>query len=280
MNLMANILVPFDFSANAISALDQALYIAKGSGLTIEVLHILNFKAAHDYPAEWHIDPHHVDLGAIEAKLAEIVADRSRSCCGDSAPAVTSAVRESVMINGGIINHMLQHKADLIVMGTHGASNAIERFWGSNTSTMINHSLFPILAVPRNWHPVVLEELLAAISLKEAKACLPKLVEWAKWLKTKVQVISLTSVPETDQDELEAVVADYPEITAQLVPKKDDLPMWKNLVNYTADRKKAVLLMFVHERTVFEKLFNYSITSKVADGILIPLLAVPTTKKP
>lgn len=276
---MANILVPFDFSPNAISALDQALYIAKGKGFTIEVLHILNFKAAHDYPNEWHIDPHHVDLGAIESKLAEIVAERSQACCGDGAPTVTTSVRESVMINGGIINHMLEHKADLIIMGTHGASNAMERFWGSNTSTMINHSLFPIMAVPRDWHPGVLDEVLAAISLKEAKTCLPKLVEWANWIKAKVEVISLTSVPETDQDEMEAAVAEYPEITAHLVPKKDDLPMWKNLVNYTADRKKAVLLMFVHERTVFDKLFNYSITSKVADGIHIPLLAIPTSKK-
>ena len=276
---MANILVPFDFSANAISALDQALYIAKEKGFTIEVLHILNFKAAHDYPEEWHIDPHHVDMGAIEAKLAEIVAERSAACCGASGPAVTTSVRESVMINGGIINHMLENKAELIVMGTHGASNAMERFWGSNTSTMINHSLFPILAVPRDWYPVKLEELLAAISLKEAKVCLPKLSEWTNWFNVKAEVISLTSVPEADQDELEAAVRAYPEITAHLVPKKDDLPMWKNLVNYTAGRKKAVLLMFVHERSVFDKLFNYSITSKVADGINIPLLAIPTTKK-
>jgi nucleotide-binding universal stress UspA family protein len=276
---MANILVPFDFSPNAISALDQALYIAKVKGLTIEVLHILNFKAAHDYPNDWHIDPHHVDLGAIEAKLAEVVAERSAACCGAAAPEVSTSVRESVMINGGIINHMLENKAELIVMGTHGASNAMERFWGSNTSTMINHSLFPILAVPRDWNPVKLEELMAAISLKEAKVCLPKLIEWANWLDVKAEVISLTSLPEADQDELEKAVQEFPEITAHLVPKKDDLPMWKNLVNYTADRKKAVLLMFVHERTVFDKLFNYSITSKVADGIHIPLLAVPTTKK-
>lgn len=275
---MANILVPFDFSANAISALDQALHMAKSKGWTIEVLHILNFKAAHDYPEEWKIDPHHVDFGAIEAKLAEIVAERSAACCDEIAPAVSTTVRESVMINGGIINHMLENKADLIVMGTHGASNAMERFWGSNTSTMINHSLFPIMAVPREWHPVVLEEILAAISLKEAKAFLPKLVEWAKWLNVKAEVISLTSVPEADQDEMEAAVQAYPEVTAHLVPKKDDLPMWKNLVNYTAHRKTATLLMFVHERSVFDKLFNYSITSRVADGIQIPLLAIPANK--
>ena len=63
------------------------------------------------------------------------------------------------------------------------------------------------------------------------------------------------------------------------VPKKDDLPMWRNLVQFTAPYQNAVLLMFVHERTVLEKLFNYSITSRVADGIKIPLLALPTGHK-
>jgi nucleotide-binding universal stress UspA family protein len=276
---MANILVPFDFSANAIGALDQAIYLAKGKGLTIEVLHILNLKAAQDYPADWNIDPHHVNLAAIEDRLAAITKERCEMHCSEGHPLISSTVRESVMINGGIINHMLENKADLIVMGTHGASNAIERFWGSNTSTIINHSLFPVMAVPRDWHAVELEELIAAISLKEAKSSLPRLIEWGKWMNAKLEVISLTSVPETDQEQLEAVIAEYPEIAGRLIPKKNDLPLWKNIVNVTADHKKAALVMFVHERTVFDKLFDYSITSKVADGIRIPLLAIPTTKK-
>ncbi|MBC6491929.1 universal stress protein [Flavihumibacter stibioxidans] len=276
---MANILVPFDFSANAIAALDQALLIADGKGFSVEVLHILNFKAAHEYPKDWRIDPHHVDLGIIEEKLNAVVKERISNCCETGAPEVTSLVRESVMINGGIINHMLLNKADLIVMGTHGATNAIERFWGSNTSTMINHSLFPILAVPPHWHPVKLRELVAAVTLKEATECIPNILHWAGWMQTSTELVTLTSVPAADQEHLDDVLKNYPDVKAHLVPKVNDLPMWRNLVQFTADRKEALLMMFVHERTVFEKLFNYSITSRVADGIHIPLLAVPAKHK-
>lgn len=276
---MANILVPFDFSDNAVTALDQAIYLAKDKAYTIEVLHILNLKAAHEYPNEWQIDPHHVDFGAIESKLQGIVADRKLACGGTEAVAIKSTVRESVMINGGIINHMLEQKSDLIVMGTHGASNAAERFYGSNTSTMINHSLFPILAVPRNWKAVNPSTLLAAIALKEAAVCLPLLEQWALWMSSSAEVVSISSIPDTDQEELNKLVNQFPHIHSQLVPKTDDLPMWKTLVNYTADKTNAFLVMFVHERTVFQKLFNYSITSKVSEGIQIPLLAVPTAKK-
>lgn len=276
---MANILVPFDFSANAIGALDQALLIADGSSLTVEVVHILNFKAAHEYPADWHIDPHHVDLGLIEEKLDAQVKERVRNCCTTGAPQVNSLVKESVMINGGIINQMLLNKADLIVMGTHGATNALERFWGSNTSTMINHALFPILAVPPHWHPVKLKELVAAVTLKEAKECIPHIQHWSGWLKTSTELVTLTSVPAADQEHLDEALKNYPDVKGHLVPKVNDLPMWRNLVQFTADRKEALLMMFVHERTVFEKLFNYSITSRVADGIHIPLLAIPAKHK-
>lgn len=272
---MANILVPFDFSANAIAALDQALLIADGRNMSVEVLHILNFKAAHEYPEQWHIDPHHVDIGAIEEHLNSLVKERISNCCETQALQVSSLVKESVMINGGIINHMLLNKADLIVMGTHGATNAMERFWGSNTSTMINHALFPILAVPPHWHPVKLKELVAAVTLKEATECVPRILHWADWLKTTTELVTLTSVPAADQEHLDEALKNYPGIQGHLVPKVNDLPMWRNLVQFTADRKEALLMMFVHERTVFEKLFNYSITSRVADGIHIPLLAIP-----
>ena len=276
---MANILVPFDFSANAIAALDQALLIADGSSISVEVVHILNFKAAHEYPADWNIDPHHVDLGLIEEKLDALVKERVKNCCETGAPQVSSVVKESVMINGGIINQMLLNKADLIVMGTHGATNALERFWGSNTSTMINHALFPILAVPPHWHPVKLKELVAAVTLKEAKECIPHIQHWSEWLKTSTELVTLTSVPAADQEHLDEALKNYPNVKGHLVTKVNDLPMWRNLVQFTADRKEALLMMFVHERTVFEKLFNYSITSRVADGIHIPLLAIPAKHK-
>ncbi len=277
---MANILVPFDFSPNAIAALEQAFYIADGKGLNVEVLHILNFKAAHDYPKEWNIDPHHVDLGAIHTRLSELVFDKMEACCGGrNKLEVTTLVKESVMINGGIINHMLLERSDIIIMGTHGATNAMERFWGSNTATMINHALFPVMAVPPHWNPVRFKELIAAVSLKELTTLAPQIIKWADWLHAEAEVVTMTSLPSADQEELDKAILEFPGIKAHLVEKKNDLPMWKNLVQFTAERKEAALLMFVHERTVLEKLFNYSITSKVADGIRIPLLALPTKHK-
>ena len=73
---MANILVPFDFSLNATTALDQACLVAVKKQLSIEVLHIINFKTASEYPTVWGVDPHNPDVQLVKGKLNEYVEER------------------------------------------------------------------------------------------------------------------------------------------------------------------------------------------------------------
>lgn len=276
---MANILVPFDFSPNATTALDQAILLANQDTLSVAVLHITNAEVVHEYPEGWKSDKGYKTEEFIRHRLEEVVHTRKASLLGDQPLDITCKVKECAMINGGLIDEMLQNKSDLIIMGTHGATNALDRFWGSNTSTMINHALFPILAIPRNWHAALFTELIAAVSLKEIEKCIGEVVKWSEFIKADTEIVSISSVPAVDQEILDRIMVAHPDVKAHLVPKKDDLPMWRNLVQFTAPYQNAVLLMFVHERTVLEKLFNYSITSRVADGVKIPLLALPTGHK-
>lgn len=276
---MANILVPFDFSPNATVALDQAIMLAVQKSFSVEVLHITNHEVVRDYPEGWKTDPDHKSIAFIQQKLEDAVQDRKQHCSDGKPLEISTVVKESAMINGGLINQMLLTHADLIIMGTHGATNAMDRFWGSNTATMINHAIFPILAIPRNWEATLFAELIAAVSIKEIGQCINSIITWSEWLKATPEIVNISSVPAVDQPALEKAVEAFPGVKAHIIPKKDDLPMWRNLVQFTATYHQAVLLMFVHERTVLEKLFNYSITSRVADGIRIPLLAIPTKHK-
>ncbi|ULQ55409.1 universal stress protein [Flavihumibacter rivuli] len=276
---MANILVPFDFSPNAVTALDQALLIAATHNYSIEVLHIMNMSAALVYPPHWEVDPHAIDERKVTAQLVDAVEARMKTVVPGKTIETSYSVRHSVMVNGGIINHVLQNNCDLIVMGTHGATNAVERFWGSNTSTMINHALFPVLAIPPHWQPVAIREIIAAVTLKELKKRIPAVQQWSAWMGSDCEVVTVSTLPEVDKEKVEEAMKAFPEVKTTLIPKKNDIPMWRNLVQFSADRKDAVLAMFVHERTVLEKLFNYSVTSRVADGVHIPLLAIPAEHK-
>jgi hypothetical protein len=49
-------------------------------------------------------------------------------------------------------------------------------------------------------------------------------------------------------------------------------------VNYSETLKNEAMVMFVHRRSFFEKIFNTSITKKVAKFIQVPLLALPVAE--
>lgn len=272
---MANIVVPFDFSANATAALDQAILLARQSGRSVEVLHITNAEVLREYPSGWQYPAHKVDTAFIEMKLQEVVQHRCQ-LADAAAIAIKGVVRESVMINGGIINHLLQQKPDLLVMGTHGATNALDRFWGSNTATMISHALFPIMAIPRHWSAHQLKQLLAAVPMKDAVGMMDTVLHWANWLQAAPELVAVSSIPAAEETLRAQVTAAYPAVKLNLVADRSGHPLWRNLVDFASSHPDALLLMFVHERTVLEKLFNYSITARVADAIPIPLLALPT----
>lgn len=272
---MANIVVPFDFSANATAALDQAIVLARQSGRSIEVLHITNAEVLREYPSGWQYPAHKVDEAFIEKKLQEVVQHRCQLAEAGSTD-IKGIVRESAMINGGIINHLLQHQPDLLVMGTHGATNAVDRFWGSNTATMINHAIFPILAIPRHWSAHPLKQLLAAVPLKDAAGRMDTVLHWANWLQAAPELVAVSSIPAADEALVAQYTAAYPAVKLNLLTSKEGHALWRNLVDFAQPHPDALLLMFVHERTVLEKLFNYSVTARVADAIPIPLLALPT----
>jgi nucleotide-binding universal stress UspA family protein len=89
----------------------------------------------------------------------------------------------------------------------------------------------------------------------------------------------VSSIPAADEALVAQVTTKYPALKLNLLPDKEGHPLWRNLVDFAQAHTDAILLMFVHERTVLEKLFNYSVTARVADAIPIPLLALPTTHR-
>src|SRR5690606_16095488 len=106
------ILVPFDFSENAIGALDQALVVAQLAGATVEVLHITNQSVVKEYPKEWQYDK--VDIHQLEERVKTQVSERVEAHRGTENVSVKISVKESVFISGGVISQMLHTKADLL----------------------------------------------------------------------------------------------------------------------------------------------------------------------
>lgn len=139
---MKRILVPIDFSEHADYALEVAANLAVRHNAEILILHMLGLSEAYLTKDE--------SQEAAEAhyymKLAKTRFDKFLH-----KPYLKDVKHREMVQNYKIfseINHVArEHKADLIVMGSHGRSGLGELFVGSNTEKVVRTSTIPVLVV-------------------------------------------------------------------------------------------------------------------------------------
>src|SRR6476620_4355433 len=135
------ILVPIDLSETSLNALDAAVAIAQKHKAQILLLNVI----------ESGFDSFSDDTGFFS------VASMTNS--SDVLTALAHAIQHTselgprvLQAEGNVVDTVLKTsltcQADLIVMGTHGASGYRDSFIGSNTYNVIKHAHCPVLSIP------------------------------------------------------------------------------------------------------------------------------------
>lgn len=158
MSKIHKILFPSDFSEAAQNAFRYCLYLADTFSAEIIVLHVV-------YP-EYEM----LDLPVLATKATHDKIDAAKDALNSfiglgTGQATTSGnLKQPLLISRevevgtpvGIIRQMAKkHDADLIVMGTKGEHNALEKTLGSVTTGVIEGAHCPVLVVPEHapWKP-------------------------------------------------------------------------------------------------------------------------------
>ena len=142
----ARILVPMDFSTHSEMALRYATALAKQSGGSVELLHVLEDPVMSDV---WNSEVYVPNLPEVREKL---VAD---------AEARLAAYRESIRKEGVpivatvrsgqaahvIVEYVTAAGSDLVVMGTHGRTGLPHLFMGSIAERVVRTAPCPVLTV-------------------------------------------------------------------------------------------------------------------------------------
>jgi len=138
------ILVPVDGSATSLLGLEEAIKVAKTSGATLRIAHVVN---------ELLMDPGYVpalcydpvieslrETGKKVLSAVEAIA-RERGVQFDSALLETVGGRACDLI----LEHAKQWPADLIVMGTHGRRGLRRLALGSDAEMVLRASPVPVV---------------------------------------------------------------------------------------------------------------------------------------
>jgi len=136
------ILVATDFSAGSDEALVHAIEMAKGTGATLEILHVLE-PELEEFPFGLNFRG---DNGALLARIdlelsqrADLVAEAGLFC-------------HAKMSSGGAADQIVKRARDIganmIVVGTHGRRGLSHAALGSVAEKVVQRSTCPVLTIP------------------------------------------------------------------------------------------------------------------------------------
>ena len=178
---MKTILFPTDFSKNANRALQYAVEVASLTGSTLQVLHVYTPVISKDNLFSSLITDEVMDAKREALEKLTVI----KETITKEFPKVHCELHVSVgEIVSEILNRALENGADLIIMGTLGANKLSKMIFGSNTASIVEKSMCPVLAVPSNCTYRPPERILFATNFS------PKDLEGIKKLVTIAQAFN------------------------------------------------------------------------------------------
>lgn len=282
---MKKLLVPTDFSANAMKAVTYSAEIAKRTGAAIYLLHVI--EPITDRIRQPYALHERLEEEITSARLSEL------KTLKDTVSALYPGVSiETALSRGTVATAILDFaqnvRADIIVMGTQGASGLKEVFLGSVTGGTIGRTKIPVLAVPAEY---LMEEpdaiVFATNRFEENRQVLDKIVELACLFNAMIHAVIFVDTDTSDS-------ADYIDSRKKLNNYIDflkhtysNLSFTGELVNgkefeetieaYDTKNEVDIIAMITYPKSFWEKLLKKSVTKKMALHSKIPVLAIPAT---
>ena len=141
-----HVLVPIDFSDDALHALDHALELARGLGARVHLLHVLERVVTDETGIGCSLPQMSPDRLLDEAEEALKAMAVRYSCMKDSGCPLVTAVAVGSPAES-IVRYARSHDIDLVVMGTHGKRELSRILIGSTAASVVHQSDCPVLTI-------------------------------------------------------------------------------------------------------------------------------------
>ncbi|GIV37454.1 MAG: hypothetical protein KatS3mg032_1833 [Cyclobacteriaceae bacterium] len=268
------ILVPVDYSKASKTAVHYAAGLAKQLGADIKMLHVV--QANTSGKALLKLSKLQEQLVEIARHDGELFFNEVRKSLRGKRPELGIHIKHGTDFTRTVNQFCEGEGADLIVMGTTGASGLKKILLGSNAAAMINTATVPVLAVPPKALYTKPTKIVYATNLKHTEEEIKTVAAFAEILAARVEVfyvagIKATSIPdEKDYAKMLRQIAKYQKI-GFTIAKSDNIP--QAVENFVKKQNARLLTTFTHKLGFFEKLFERGMTRKMVYHIRVPILA-------
>ncbi|MBP7821747.1 MAG: universal stress protein [Saprospiraceae bacterium] len=271
---MKKILVPTDFSPIANKALEVAVEIAKKHHAVIELLNVNVFPSSQ---IGTYYSIYSANLGSIDEAWKEIIDEAKKNVdeCIAKYPSanIKPFVAEST---DNFVDELLNHKADLIVMGSNGAHGLKELMQGSNSEEVIRLATCPVLVVKNEDYVFKPSKIVFAVDLtkhvefiQKAQSALP--IENAEHHFLHVDT-DMKSINYTQTKENMFTIAQSMGIRNIVTEVYEARTVEEGILEYAKNIGASIIVMYTHGRTGISHFFMGSIAEDVVNHSEVPVL--------
>src|SRR5690606_7519275 len=270
---MKKLLVPTDFSDNAFQAAQYAAEIGKRQNFSLHIVHYYTATSSGFDDAELTEVQEQPNILKADITIKEWVGKLQ-----DKHPELSiSYHNERGLLEEALPREAKEGEYVAIVMGTTGASNDKNIFWGSNTAHVAAQSPIPLIAVPNKTFSTSIARVgLLTNFLQEELMTLQEVLHIFKQ-PVKLDLIHV----DKDSEEVEAVndkleswifnIREFPSIeeinmrTAPIVKEDKNLDTIPEVIEKLIKEQDIDLILISKSRkTFFERLFTPSVSKAMA----------------
>ena len=280
---MKKILVPVDFSETSINALKLACQFAMRADAGILLLHV-NETVPYIIPvSEYAYTASAVDIEEYDQELKKRIQTLKSDILDDprfKGLQIEAAIEAGLMVP--VVKKVAEDEfADLIVIGTMGASGWKEMLVGSNTERVIRHAPCPVLVIPAGVQELKIDRVLVPTTLKPDQLGVFKTVKaWQDLLGFDVEALyvgdplnaSTRANVEAEKNRLIEATGlrhVYLHLKSEAVKEEDAIRA------YADEAEADLIIMGTHQRHGLSHLLFGSLTENTANHTHVPVLAAP-----
>lgn len=283
---MKNILVPTDFSEEAINALDTALEFNKINNCKITLLHVVDLPSppspvdmVGDYitqvPDTFYLQQF---MENSKEKMRMILKDPKFSSVGISEKVVLGNIYNSIELE------TVENRIDLIIMGSKGSSGIDEFLIGSNTEKVVRRVKCPVLTVKKKQPVFSLKDVVFATNLSEDQGIVLDKVKKIQALFGSTIHLLRVNTPDhfLDTKSLNKQMTDFVQryqlqnFTLNVYNSKNTE---EGIINFAEQINANMIAMGTHGRTGISHLISGSIAEDVVNHATRMVLTVNMSKK-
>lgn len=260
------ILFPTDFSPAAQNAYRYAIGLADDLGAQIEFMHIYSssLKPRELYKSTDEVRKIKVQRQAeMQQKMDDFVNQYEFSNIGDR------LVYPGVFTDQEIVERT-RKGVDLVIMGTKGERNPVNKLMGSVTTRLMMNAACPVLAVPQNATYNGIQQITYATTFDASdQHFFEQLKTFSELTQASINFLHITDDPKLEIEE-EIKFPNIPEQFSKFYIVNNPSPM-DGMDEFIRNHPTDLLAMYIPKRGLWEQLFHTSFSKKMTFHTDVPL---------